>query len=355
MTYKDLNLKTKQIIKSTPQFLLSNILLVVLLVIGIISLFIIYFNAIVCHFYGVTFQANGQLLGTVLTAIGGCAVIYGLYLNNKRIKEQTRQNDIAMEQTQINADNNNDKRFGEAIGYLNSDKAGVAIGGVYALHQLAKEDRRYISIVAKLYCSFLRERSKKSYVDGHGATESFEILQSVINLLFNDNSIFEKEEIDLSHTFIQNIDFNGCVTNCSFYQAVIKKCTFQFGVLKCNFSNADISETLFLKESSHCDFINSIFNTVGFGTHHERMLLSHCFFMLNSNTESRFYCKNIHKIDFTALAAGKFTFEADKIMNSEFYLDDKSSVEFIDVHFDKTSIIYNGNVHFERCTNIPSQ
>lgn len=71
------------------------------------------------------------MLATYLSIIGGACVIYGLYLNNRKIGEQTRQNNIA-EKTNI------DKRFGDAVGYLNSDNDGIAIGGAYALFQIAK-------------------------------------------------------------------------------------------------------------------------------------------------------------------------------------------------------------------------
>ena len=78
-------------------------------------------------------EAKGKVLTTYLSIIGGTCVIYGLYLNNKKISEQIRQNNIADKSS-------NDKRFGDAISCLNSDNAGIAIGGVYILNQLAKED-----------------------------------------------------------------------------------------------------------------------------------------------------------------------------------------------------------------------
>jgi len=178
-----------------------TIIFIIVLILAI--LLIKYFNAIACHFYGVTSQANGQLLGTVLTAIGGCAVIYGLYLNNKRIKEQNRQNNIADK-------TNNDKRFGDAIGYLNSDNAGVAIGAVYALYQLAKEDERYKSIVANV---FVEELSKVNEPD---------LKDRKYKLIFDTifTATFNSERLIISRMKISNVNID------SVYNKVFKDCDF---------------------------------------------------------------------------------------------------------------------------------
>lgn len=176
------------------------IIAIILVVLSIAIAFTVYFNDIACHFYGTTFQANGQLLTTLLTAIGGGAVIYGLYLNNKRIKEQTRQNDIATKQIKINADNNNDKRFGEAIGYLNSDNMGIAIGGVYALYQLAKEDKRYIPIVSNILVEELSKVSELDLTD-----RKYKLM---FETLFTD--VFNSEKITISGLKITNFSISPC-------------------------------------------------------------------------------------------------------------------------------------------------
>lgn len=238
MTYKDLNLKTKQIIKSIPQLLLSNILLVVLLVIGIISLFIIYFNVIASYFYDNTTRVNGQLLGTVLTFIGGCAVIYGLYLNNKRIKEQNRQNNIADK-------TNNDKRFGDAIGYLNSDNAGVAIGGVYALYQLAKEDDRYVLIVANVFSKSLFILGTKSRFE--------EVCNIIVDLVFGD--IFKEVCLSFQDIIFHNVRIentrNKSFNSCSFIDIDFHN------IEHFDFRNCIISDSKF-NSVSHIHFVKNI-------------------------------------------------------------------------------------------------
>jgi hypothetical protein len=218
-----------------------TIISIIVLILAI--LLIKYFNAIACHFYGVTSQANGQLLGTVLTAIGGSAVIYGLYLNNRRIKEQNRQNNIADK-------TNNDKRFGDAIGYLNSDNEGVAIGGIYALYQLAKEDKRYIPIVMNLYCNYLRDKSKKmsleycmdNEIDDHLYPKS--IIQVIIDNLFK-GGLFQGVKMDLSGIIFLNLNFKYCITDCSFNNNSFINCTFESDIIRVSIRGEIISKCRF--------------------------------------------------------------------------------------------------------------
>ena len=122
-------------------------------------------------------EAKGKMLSIYLSICGGLTVLYGLFLNHKKLNEQTRQNDIAFT-------SNNDKRFGEAIGYLNSENIGIAIGGVYTLYQLAKEEKRYTPIVANIFVEMLPNLAK---------TNKKEIYNIIVEKLFSD--IFKSIEI----------------------------------------------------------------------------------------------------------------------------------------------------------------
>lgn len=191
---------------------------VILLIILLLFLLCYHYEDIANYFYGTDNDSKGKLLATILTAIGGICVIWGLYLNNRKVNEQARQNDISVQ-------NSNDKRFGEAIGYLNNDNEGIAIGGVYALYQLAKEDSRYTPIITNIFCNYINDNTdkpnKKSY-------------QTIISLLFSiDNPfIFEKE------IMLKDIQINNATLYCKWND---------IHFFHCSFNNVSIINTKTLK------------------------------------------------------------------------------------------------------------
>lgn len=203
----------KQLIKKVLESKKTTIVLLILLFILLILLFIINFETIANYFYGDENLSNkGQLLGTALTAIGGICVIWGLYLNNKKVAEQTRQNDISVQ-------NNNDKRFGEAIGYLNDNNEGIAIGGVYALYQLAKEDSRYIPIISNIFLNYVNDniskQSKKSY-------------QTILSLLFSKDNLFVFDGVPQ----YKNIVFGDINMYSKIAEIKFSHCTFRDANIK---------------------------------------------------------------------------------------------------------------------------
>lgn len=188
----------KKILASTKTTIVLSILFVIF--------FAIDFEIIASYLYGNDNPTNkGQLFGTTLTAIGGICVIWGLWLNNKKVAEQTRQNDISVQ-------NSNDKRFGEAIGYLNDDNEGIAIGGAYALYQLAKEDSRYAPIVTDIFCSYLRNTEK----------ENTKIFQTVVSLLFSENNPFISDK----ELVICNLHFSNMQMYITRYNVKFHNCSF---------------------------------------------------------------------------------------------------------------------------------
>lgn len=212
--------KLKKILGSTNTTIVFSILFVIF--------FAIDFEIIASYLYGYDNPSNkGQLFGTALTAIGGVCVIWGLWLNNKKVNEQTRQNDIAVQSS-------NDKRFGEAIGYLNNDNEGIAIGGVYALYQLAKEDERYAPIVTDIFSSYLRNTDK----------EDSKSSQTIISLLFSQNNPFVSDK-ELVFT---NLNFNNMQMFCTKYKVKFEHCSFYNTVLNgedtVHFYNCSVCKSL---------------------------------------------------------------------------------------------------------------
>lgn len=154
-------------------------------------------------------EGKGKLVSLYLTAIGGCAVFYGLWLNSRRIGEQTRQNNIADK-------TNNDKRFGEAIGYLNSENTGVAIGGAYALHQLAFEDTRYREIVSDIFVQYLTRVTKTDFSE-----ETYKVNKIILRIIFQSGSFYDY--FDIENTYIVGVTLEE-TRAIAFRNTVIEQC-----------------------------------------------------------------------------------------------------------------------------------
>ena len=164
----------KKVLASTKTTIVLSIIIIVLL--PFCWERIVYdFECLAGYLYGTSADNKGKLLSTILTAIGGICVIWGLWLNNKKVAEQTRQNNITVQ-------NSNDKRFGEAIGYLNDANEGIVIGGVYALYQLAKEDSRYAPIITNIFLNYINDEKTK----GMQTT-----IQAIFSLLFSKEKVFQ--------------------------------------------------------------------------------------------------------------------------------------------------------------------
>ena len=331
----------------------SKYLYILISLFGLSIVFIIlYFNDIACHFYGVTKDANGQLLTVLLTCIGGCGAIYGLYLNSKRIKEQTRQNDIARiqagtakKQADIATNSNNDKRFGDAVGYLGSDNTSIVLGGIHILHQLAKEDERYVPIVANMYTSYLKDRSGEFYSDAKNTNKPPIVIQTIIDILFFKNSVFKNERIDLSYTNLMCIQFNAPVVNCVFYNTNLHSCTFNFGLEGCEFLEAVIFKGLFKKGVSNCIFESVTISKAYFVN--EGFVLNDCIFRNANLVDVSFKGKKICDSEFCLDKSDRCRFRVNKIIDSSFELSNTKSIKFNRTELIDSTIDDNNGVSYD--------
>lgn len=205
--------KLKKILASTKTTIILFIIILVLFL--ICKETVVYrFETLASYLYGTDADNKGKLLSTILTAIGGVCVIWGLWLNNKKVNQQIRQVNEQVRQNDIAVQNSNDKRFGEAIGYLNNDNEGIVIGGIYALYQLAKEDERYAPIITNIFCNYVNDNTdkqdKKSY-------------QTILSLLFSKDNPFVFGKQDK----FCNIDFTYITLFCCADDVQFYKCKFK--------------------------------------------------------------------------------------------------------------------------------
>lgn len=341
--YCRLNRKIEAALKNLPKHLVDHIIIIMSLFVVMTILFIAHFNDIACHFYGVTKEANGQLLTVLLTAIGGGAVIYGLYLNNKRLREQSRQNDIAKRQADAATDNNNDKRFGDAIGYLGSDNTSVVLGGIYTLYQLAKEDSRYIPLVNNLYSGYLKDKSSQFYTDDKYKTKPPVVIQAVIDIYFNDNSIFKDELIDLSNVTLSIIDFNSVVNNCLFKNAKLTCCNFNKGLNNCDFEFAKIKSSSFKNGVHKCSFRLTDIKKCNFKDIDAKYVLSDCLFSFMNMEEITFEGNCINNMTLHIDTAKSCVFDIERIENSLLTCFEEPDIDFRKCEFINTRYLCAGD------------
>lgn len=243
--------------------------------------------------FGDTTAALGEYVRTVATVLGGALVLLGLWINNRRVAEQTRQNNIA-ERGQINT------RFKDAATLLGSDNVSSILSGVYALHQIAleasvgdKEQRGYVNIIQDILCAYIRENTDTIQNEENGKAWRINkkptiVIQTILKVFFKNNKqIYSNlmsdlsdcvlEGINLDEAYIANVDFS----RTKFIKSSFKKATFvscyledtfiddvDFGGVnfeKTIFDLSHIKNTSFSKSRiSQSDFWDVVFHKVSF-------------------------------------------------------------------------------------------
>lgn len=152
---------------------------------------------------------NGEFVKFVATIFGGLLVLFGLWLNYKRTKNLENQTKVLENQTNNQADQIKafvkqnditekgkvDERFKNAIEHLGSEKDAIVLGGIYALHRIAQEDKTYRQTVFDILCSYIREKTStlklwSDYPEGErDIIKPTIVIQTIIDLLFKYDDI----------------------------------------------------------------------------------------------------------------------------------------------------------------------
>lgn len=319
------------------------------------------FNDLAINLYGKNnAKAKGELLTTLLSFLGGLAVLYGLHLNNKRIKEQTKQNNIAISTS-------NDKRFGDAIGYLGSENTSIVLGGIYTLFQLAKEDSKYIPLVNNLYSGYLKDNSRKlcdiEEQRDINKQKPPVIIQAIIDIYFNDNSIFKDEQVDLSDTTLIEVYFKN-VNHCIFTNSVLKNCTFTSKVENSDFSRVKMVGCIFERGlfNVHIYFSN-LDNCRIENINKNDLVIQKCRINISTAKNIEFVGNSIAELNIYNSHFVQCKFNVRHIDSSQICFSSPVLVEFLEVTFWDTKMrhpnIHNSadaeNIIFDHnCKNIPS-
>lgn len=249
--------------KTFREFYFNNIFLIIILGLLVFALILFYLDADI-KMYGNSADAVGQYVMAVATILGGSLVALGLWINNKRVLEQIRQNNIA-EKAQINT------RFKDAATLLGSENVSSILSGIYALHQIAVEtyngndnQRGYVGIVHDILCAFIRENTQTVHNEEKGKDWRVNkkptiVIQTILNVLFkNEKEIYSDLITDLSDCVFEDLYLDEAnIVGIDFSRTKFIKSNFkQSNFHSCYLEEAFIDEVDF----SMCSFKNVVFD-----------------------------------------------------------------------------------------------
>lgn len=269
--------------------------------------------------FGDTPSALGEYVKTVATVLGGALVLLGLWINNRRVAEQIRQNNIA-EKGQINT------RFKDAATLLGSENVSSILSGVYALHQIASESsvgdeiqKGYVRIIHDILCAYVRENTETIVKEDDGRewrvnSKPTIVIQTIIKVLFKNNEfIYSDLMTDLSNCIFEDTDFDNAYI-----------------------ANVDFSKTKFIRSTANnCSFVscyleNTFIDEVNFsGSSFDKIVFDNSHIKNTSLTESK-----LSKCDFWDVILYKTTFEKAKMEKIDF----KNAIFEEDVIFSDTAL-----------------
>ena len=236
--------------------------LIIFSLIAVAAVFL-FFKEVHFLMFGNVDNAIGQYIMFVATILGGALVALGLWINNRRVGEQIRQNNIA-EKSQINT------RFKDAATLLGNDNVSSTLAGVYALHQIAVDvyvrndtENGYVRIIQDILCVFIREntetirneKGKKWRINKRPTI----LIETILKVLFSKKTIIYRNLIsDLSYCVFENIYFeNAHFVGVDFSKTKFIKSTFKGSTfISCYFEDTFIDEVDF----SNCIFEKSVFD-----------------------------------------------------------------------------------------------
>lgn len=187
---------------------------------AVFALIAIYkYEYFACYLFGDAQNYRGEFAKILTPIAGGLLILFGLWLNYERTKMLVKQTDNQTEQIELTRKGQVDERFKIAIEHLGSDKSTIILGGIYALHRIAKDDKTYRETVFNILCSYIREKTSddKDWSDfTQQERENYKtpiVIQTIIDLLFKkdilEEYIYEGKSAKLSGIRCINADFSN--------------------------------------------------------------------------------------------------------------------------------------------------
>ncbi len=183
--------------------------------------------------------------------IGGGLLLWQVRASSQRAKaaDETAK---AMQQTADSTEKGNiAERFKNAIEHLGHESPSVRMGGIYALHHIAQDEKEYRERVFEILCAHIRDTTRQDGYEsqtisitgkdsGVLSQPSIEI-QSILKLLFVDSTgcdIYTKLHANLEHANLKGVILTGAnLQNTSLRYANLRNSK----LIKTNLQGADLS------------------------------------------------------------------------------------------------------------------
>ena len=217
----------------------------------------------------VLFQYDPETAKFIAYLTGGGFLLWQVLASSQRAKaaEETAK---AMQQTANSTETGNiAERFKNAIEHLGNTSPSIRLGGIYALHHIARDEDDYRKRVFEILCAHIRETTtqkgyspQKRFIPETDASFSHPIIEieGILKLLFREppgHRTYEGLHSNLDHANLEGANFrNSNMPNARFSNANLNYAIFDGAELQeahfwdanlqnADFSNADLNCAIF--------------------------------------------------------------------------------------------------------------
>lgn len=170
-------------------------------------------------------EIENSIRSGLAQAIGGAAILLGLFFTWRNIKATEKNLRITQEATArnlfISQEGQITERFTRAIEQLGSDKLQVRLGGIYALERIARDSKQDHWPVMEILTAFVRATaSAKLTAEIDTASEPPTDIQAVLNVLARRQAEYEqgsKQRVDLRGSILVGAN----VIDCNLEKAIL--------------------------------------------------------------------------------------------------------------------------------------
>lgn len=147
-------------------FFATSLIVLGALIAGLIALSIAIAPASAVPDAPTRLKLQNDIRVTLLQAIGGILLVFGAYFTWRQLqlsRDQLRQSlDASTAQLQLNVQTQINEQFSRTIEQLGHDKAGVRVGAVYALEQIARSSPEARPGIHELLAAYIRAEARWS-------------------------------------------------------------------------------------------------------------------------------------------------------------------------------------------------
>ncbi len=142
---------------------------------------------------------------TLAQILGGLALLYGLYLTQRRIVATENNVRVAQETVRVVEEGQITERFTRAIEQLGDQEMAIRLGGIYALERIAKDSEKDHGPIMEVLTAYVREGVPRQEGDTPEEAKSPPTdIQAILTVIGRREATGNVEvdilDLDLSHT-----------------------------------------------------------------------------------------------------------------------------------------------------------